>query len=49
MFRVFLKVLNLLFTIEHLPALDAEDFTVRFRFYDFELLNELFPLGRKYF
>jgi hypothetical protein len=35
MVRIFLQVLDFLLAIEHLPAVDTEDLSVRFGFDDF--------------
>ena len=46
MIRVILQMLYLLFAVEHLPALDAEHLSVRFRFDGIEALDEGMPFRR---
>jgi hypothetical protein len=47
--RGLLQVLDFLFAIEHLPALNAKDLTVRFGLDDFQLGDEIVPFFRKHF
>lgn len=46
MLRRLLDVLDLLLAVEHLPALDAQHFSVRFLLDIFQFLNEFLPFGR---
>ena len=41
-----LKVLDLLLAIEHLPTLDAENFSIRLQLDRLELGDEVVPFGR---
>ena len=43
---VLFQVLNLLFAVEHLPALDAKDLSVRFLLDGVQSVDEGGPLGR---
>ena len=45
MIRKVLEVLNLLLTIEHLPALDAQDLAVRFLLDGLQSVDEAMPLS----
>jgi len=45
MVSVQFKMLDLLFTIEHLPALDAENLSVRFGFNGVQSIDKCVPLG----
>ena len=46
MVRELVQVLDLLLAVEHLPALDAEDLSVRFRLDGVQTLDERHPLWR---
>lgn len=46
MLRVVLEMLDFLLAIEHLPAFDAENFTIRFLLNCVQLLDEGVPLFR---
>jgi hypothetical protein len=43
--RAFFEVFDLLFAVEHEPALDAQDFSVGLGLDDFELADEVTPLS----
>ena len=43
---IFLEMFYFLFAIEHLPALNAQHFSVALGLDYFKLVDELFPLGR---
>ena len=45
MLWILFEVLDLLFAIQHLPALDAQHFSVRFLFYVVEFPYEGLPFG----
>lgn len=45
MVRILLQMLNLLLAVQHLPTLDAEHFSVRLCFDDFQFAYEVVPLG----
>lgn len=43
---ILLQVLNLLFAVKHLPALDAKDLSIRFLLDSVQSVDEGGPLGR---
>lgn len=44
-----LQMLDLLLAVEHLPAVNTKDLSVRLGLNDLELVNEVSPLNGSYF
>ena len=45
MIRVLLEMLDFLFAVEHLPAVNAKHLAIRLSLDELELLNKVLPLG----